>query len=214
MKPIQFVVALRTYLIKFKKGLEMLNRNRTRLNEDQKSNGMYLSELGGSFESIFALETESPVQSDTFAASLSRQHVDLQKLTQWNIEVKEYPFGILSILLMMRQLKISKSLRVPQHITLRDESFSDGLNDYTILVTDFLKFVRAFEEEEVRPFERWRNGYLTSRLNVVRKSLEGQAEKEDLRDKLAESLAKDDLYNQISKNFFHNFDHFITESEV
>jgi len=87
MKPAQFVQCLKMYLTRFKRGLEILNKNRSRLNDDQRANGVYISDLGASFESIFLMEAECPVQSQTFSASIQRQHIDLQKLTQWNLEV-------------------------------------------------------------------------------------------------------------------------------
>jgi len=185
LKTSHYVTALRAYVAKFRRSLELLNKNRSRLNEDQRVNSNYISDLGSSFQNVFLIESECPVTSATFAASLSRQNSDLQKLTQWNLE----------------------------HITLRDESFSDSLSDYTGLVASFLKFVKAFEDDELRAFEKWREGYIGTRLGQIKKTVESQ-HRDEIKEKLADALSKDEAYVQATKAFFYNFDLFLTETEV
>jgi len=97
---------------------------------------------------------------------------------------------------------------------LRDESFSDSLNDYTVLVGDFIKFVKNYEEDELEPFGRWREGYIGAKLNSMKKTVEGTPTKEETKVLLTEALSTDDLYLQGSRNFFFHFDQFLTECEL
>jgi len=187
VKPTLFVQQLRLYFVKFKRGLEGLNKSRGRMNEDLRAHSAFTSEVGQSFEALFLMEAESPLQCETFTSALGRQHGDLQRLTQWNNE----------------------------HVSLREESFADSLNDYIICVTEFLRFVKRYEEEHLQPFDEWREAYISSKLQSLHRSLDGgQVSKQQVRQQLSEALARDDDYMIASKNFYLDFDQFLTECEL
>jgi len=74
------------------------------------------------FEALRQLEeVASPGLSDSLVGVLSRLHMDMKRLQAWNLE----------------------------HILLRDESFADLLADYVNYVTEFLRYVKNYEMNEV-----------------------------------------------------------------
>lgn len=163
----------------------MLNKSRAKLNDEQRSNSSYFADLGQSFDNILTVETECPAFSESFNASLARQNLDMKRLTQWNLE----------------------------HISLRDEAFADSLGDYIGMVVEFTEYVRKFQQNEVKVFEKWRENYINSRISLIKKSFDEPPTKDLIKEKLADALGKDEIYIQYTKKFYLSFDRFLTECE-
>lgn len=58
---------------------------------------------------------------------------------------------------------------------MRDDSFSDGMSDYILLVSAFIDYVKDFEGGEIRAYERWRSSYISQRVAAHRKAHEETA---------------------------------------